>query len=138
MALLVNTVPSGLKNAPWRPSRAPSERRAPVATSWENRSPAWVKYTTPAPLVPSARCRKAAICPRVTVSSGQKRLLVGGLQPRVMPESASHSMSAPNTFEAGTSSKATAGTAIVSSRPTASNRRAIRVVKCSLGVSKAP
>ncbi|HEX2154302.1 MAG TPA: hypothetical protein VHL52_10030 [Acidimicrobiia bacterium] len=46
---------------------------------------------------PRARTRKAAICPRVTGSSGQNRSLSGGLHPRVTPVAPSHSMSASNT-----------------------------------------
>lgn len=40
----------------------------------------------------SARLRNAAICPRVTRSSEQKRVLSGGLQPFVMPASAKATM----------------------------------------------
>src|SRR5690606_40910931 len=41
----------------------------------------------------SARARNAAICPRVTLASGQNRVLAGGLQPRVMPAEAMQLMS---------------------------------------------
>jgi hypothetical protein len=40
-----------------------------------------------------ARFMKAAIWPLVTGSSGQKWSLSGGLQPRVIPDTAIHSMS---------------------------------------------
>src|SRR5690606_37275151 len=46
----------------------------------------------------SARFRNAAICPLVTGSSGQNWSLVGGLQPFVIPEAASFSMSPSKTF----------------------------------------
>src|SRR5690606_5015856 len=47
---------------------------------------------------PKARTRNAAICPRVTGSSGQNQSLAGGLQPFVIPASASAAMSDANTW----------------------------------------
>src|SRR5690606_28651136 len=47
--------------------------------------------------LPSARCRKAAICPRVTKSLGQNRLFCGGLQPRVTPAAATRWLSPSTT-----------------------------------------
>lgn len=43
---------------------------------------------------PSARCRNAAICPRVTLASGQNMSLIGVLHPRVTPAVVSLSMAA--------------------------------------------
>src|SRR5690554_2943713 len=51
------------------------------------------------------RFMKAAICPRVTLSSGQNWVLAGGLQPRVTSASANHAMSRWKVFESDTSSK---------------------------------
>ena len=45
---------------------------------------------------PKARVRNAAIAPRLTRSSGQKRLLTGGLHPFVIPTSAMELMSPSN------------------------------------------
>ncbi len=56
------------------------------SSSSMNRSP------PPSSVRPNARTRKAAICPRVTVPSGQKSVFCGGLHPRVIPSAAMASM----------------------------------------------
>src|SRR5690606_35896757 len=52
----------------------------------------------PPPESPRARTRKAAIWPRVTDSSGQKRSFFGGLHPRVTPTETSQAMSSAKTL----------------------------------------
>src|SRR5690606_3569764 len=49
-----------------------------------------------------------AIWPRVTKSSGQNRVFEGGLQPRVIPAFASHSMSASNGLPSSSPKRSTA------------------------------
>ena len=57
---------------------------------------------------PKARCRNAAICPRVTSPSGQNRSFVGGLQPLVTPAVPRRSMSASNTEPSSSMNKSPA------------------------------
>src|SRR5690606_25484311 len=54
-------------------------------TSVSNRCPTVSLNDTSPGSSPKARYKKAAICPRVTGSSGQNRSLTGGLQPRLIP-----------------------------------------------------
>ena len=62
-------------------------------SAWKIESLSSVKSTVPRSVYPIARTRKAAIWPRVTGASGQNWSLSGGLQPLVIPASASHANS---------------------------------------------
>ncbi len=60
-----------------KPQPVTTHNRHYVAPSDTHKCRLW------AGVYPSARFRNAAICPRVTLSSGQNLSLTGGLQPKV-------------------------------------------------------